>query len=122
MADAVIRTLFRLFITRRNLLQWTPAAQATIGPDPTVGAYYRWMAGAVVTGAVAIAGTWLFGDRTVYLATPVALLWIAAPQVARWVSRASRAVAGRAANEDVQRTGEGRVGKSGCDEGQTGRA
>ncbi len=35
MADAVIRTLFRLFITRRNLLQWTPAAQATIGPDPS---------------------------------------------------------------------------------------
>ena len=65
MADAVVRTLFRLFITRRNLLQWTPAAQATIGRDPGLGAYYRWMAGAVLTGAAAIAGTWLFGDRTV---------------------------------------------------------
>ena len=87
MADAVVRTLFRLFITRRNLLQWTPAAQATIGSDPTLGAYYRWMAGAVVTGVVALAGTWLFGDRTVYLAAPFALLWIASPAVARWVSR-----------------------------------
>src|SRR5690606_1541067 len=46
MADAGIRTLFRLFFTRRNLLQWTPAAQATIGLDPSVGAYFQWMAGA----------------------------------------------------------------------------
>jgi cyclic beta-1,2-glucan synthetase len=92
MADAVVRTLFRLFISRRNLLQWTPAAQATIGRDPSVGAYYRWMAGAVVTGAVAIAGTWFFGDRTVYLAAPFALLWMASPAVARWVSRPSSAV------------------------------
>ena len=103
MADAVIRTLFRLFITRRNLLQWTPAAQATIGPDPSLGAYYRWMAGAVVTGVVAIAGTWLFGDRTVYLAAPFALLWIASPAVARWVSRPSSAVRERAASETDQR-------------------
>ncbi|WP_340267159.1 GH36-type glycosyl hydrolase domain-containing protein [Sphingobium mellinum] len=93
MADAVIRTLIRLFITRRNLLQWTPAAQATIGSDPTIGAYYRWMAGAVVTGALAIAGTGLFGDRTVYLAAPFAILWIISPAVARWVSRPSSAVA-----------------------------
>ena len=57
MADAVIRTLFRLFVSRRNLLQWTPASQATIGPDPSLGAYYRWMAGAVITGVVALAGT-----------------------------------------------------------------
>ncbi|HEY0957804.1 MAG TPA: glucoamylase family protein [Novosphingobium sp.] len=93
MADAVIRTLLRLFVTRRNLLQWTPAAQATIGSDPTIGAYYRWMGGAVVTGAVAIAGTSIFGDGTVYLAAPFAILWIISPAVARWVSRPSSAVA-----------------------------
>ena len=40
----------------------------------------------------AIAGTWLFGDRTIYLAAPFALLWIASPAVARWVSRPSSAV------------------------------
>jgi len=99
MADAVIRTLFRLFVTRRNLLQWTPASQATIGPNPTLGTYYRWMAGAVVTGLVALVGTWLFGDGTVYLAAPFALLWIASPAVARWVSRRSSAVTEQAASE-----------------------
>ncbi|HYU95651.1 MAG TPA: glucoamylase family protein [Sphingomicrobium sp.] len=103
MADAVIRTLFRLFITRRNLLQWTPGAQATIGADPSLGAYYRWMAGAVVTGAVAIAGTWYFGDRTIYLAAPFGVLWIASPAIARWVSRPSSAVREHAASEADRR-------------------
>ncbi|WP_231382128.1 GH36-type glycosyl hydrolase domain-containing protein [Sphingobium indicum] len=95
MADAVIRTLLRLFVTRRNLLQWTPAAQATIGRDPTLGAYYRWMAGAAMTGAAVIAGTLYLGDRTVYLAAPFGFLWIISPAVARWVSRPSRAVTER---------------------------
>jgi len=103
MADAVLRTLFRLFITRRNLLQWTPAAQATIGSDPSLATYYRWMAGAVVTGAAALAGTWLFGDRTVYLAAPFALLWIASPAVAHRVSRRSSAVAEHVASETDRR-------------------
>ena len=103
MADAVLRTLFRLFITRRNLLQWTPAAQATIGQDPTLGAYYRWMAGAVVTGLVAIAGTWFLGDGTIYLAAPFGLLWIVSPAVARWVSRPSGAVTQQAPSEAERR-------------------
>ena len=32
MADAIGRTLWRLGVTRRHLLEWVPAAQATIGP------------------------------------------------------------------------------------------
>ncbi|MDE8652797.1 GH36-type glycosyl hydrolase domain-containing protein [Novosphingobium album (ex Liu et al. 2023)] len=95
MGDAVVRTLLRLFVTRRNLLQWTPAAQATIGRDPTIGAYCGWMAGAVVIGTVAIAGTAYFGDGTVYLAAPFGVLWVLSPLIARWVSRPSRAVAER---------------------------
>jgi cyclic beta-1,2-glucan synthetase len=103
MFDAVIRTLFRLFISRRNLLQWTPAAQATIGSEPTVLAYYTWMAGAVLVAAAAIAGTWLFGDRTVLLAAPFAILWAASPAVARWVSLSSSPWAERAPTEADKR-------------------
>ena len=46
MGDAITSTLVRLFITRRDLLEWTPSAQAKIGREPTTSAYYRWMAGA----------------------------------------------------------------------------
>ena len=33
MADAIGRTLWRLGVSRRHLLEWVPAAQATIGPS-----------------------------------------------------------------------------------------
>ena len=33
MADAIVRTLWRLGVSRRHLLEWIPAAQATIGPS-----------------------------------------------------------------------------------------
>ncbi|MES1972917.1 MAG: glucoamylase family protein [Pseudomonadota bacterium] len=93
MADAVTRTMVRLFVTRRNLLQWTPAAQATIGSNPTLFVYFRWMAGAVLTGVLAIIATSLRGDGTVYLAAPFALLWIVSPAIARWISLPSSDVA-----------------------------
>jgi cyclic beta-1,2-glucan synthetase len=89
MGDAILRTLFRLFISRRNLLEWTPAAQATIGRSPTTLTYYRWMAGAVLTGLAAPVAAWISGDRTWLLAVPFSVLWIASPAIARWVSRPS---------------------------------
>lgn len=86
MGDAIARTLLRLFVTRRNLLEWTPAAQASIGRNPTLLTYYRWMAGAVVTGLLATTTLWFSGDRTWILAVPFGLMWIASPAIARWVS------------------------------------
>jgi cyclic beta-1,2-glucan synthetase len=86
MGDAIIRTLFRLFVTRRNLLEWTPAAQAMIGRRPTIATYYRWMAGAVLAGVAAPTEAWLSGDPTWLLALPVAILWIVSPAIAQWVS------------------------------------
>ena len=53
MGDAIVRTLVRLFVTRRHLLEWIPAAQAAIGPRLDLLGFYRRMAGAVVIAAVA---------------------------------------------------------------------
>lgn len=86
MGDAIVRTLFRLLVTRRNLLEWTPAAQATIGREPTMFAYYRWMSGAVLTGVAVLIAALLSGNQTWLLAAPFAILWISSPAIARWVS------------------------------------
>src|SRR6185503_19234853 len=48
MTDAIGRTLIRLFLTRRHLLEWVTAAQATIGPRLDLLGFYRRMAGALV--------------------------------------------------------------------------
>ncbi|WP_439580303.1 glucoamylase family protein, partial [Elioraea sp.] len=88
MGDAIARTLTRLFVTRRHLLEWVTAAQATSGPClDLVGLYWR-MAGAVVIGVVALALGALSADGTWLVALPFALAWIASPVVARWASLA----------------------------------
>ena len=45
MGDAIVRTLVRLTVTRRNLLQWVPAAHAAFGPRPRLMRFYRRMRG-----------------------------------------------------------------------------
>ena len=45
----------RLFVTRRHLLEWVPAAQATIGPRLDLLGFYRVMAGGVGLGVLALA-------------------------------------------------------------------
>ena len=84
MGDAIGRVLFRLFVTRRKLLEWITAAQSSTDPHPGLPGFHRGMAGALVTGGVALgvgvaAGSWP-------VAAPFALLWLASPCIAYWVS------------------------------------
>ena len=52
MMDAIGRTLFRLLVSQRNLLQWVTAAQAHLSFRLTLPGAYRRMAGAVAIAAV----------------------------------------------------------------------
>jgi cyclic beta-1,2-glucan synthetase len=87
MADAITRTLVRLFVTRRQLLEWVTAAQATSGPKLDLFGFYRRMAGAVIISAVAVIVASAWGSETRLLVLPFAVLWIASPAIARWTSR-----------------------------------
>src|SRR5579862_1295107 len=86
MSDAILRTLFRLFLTRRNLLEWVTAAQSKFKADSKLPVVYKRMAGGVlvvVVAAVALA----FGRHQIRLvASPFLILWAAAPAVAYWIS------------------------------------
>ncbi len=55
MIDAISRTLFRVFVSRRNLLQWVTAAQANLSSRLDLGSAYRRMSGGVVIAMVAAA-------------------------------------------------------------------
>lgn len=87
MGDAIARTLIRLFVTRRHLLEWVTAAQAAIGPRLDFFDYCRRMAGAVVVAVLAMVVASLSGHGTWLLAAPFAVLWISSPAIARWTSR-----------------------------------
>ena len=86
MADAIARTLARLWVTRRRLLEWVPARQARRHLDLTLSGFYRRMSPALLLAAagallVAASGRGAFVEAGVFLAA-----WAASPAVARWAS------------------------------------
>jgi cyclic beta-1,2-glucan synthetase len=94
MTDAIGRTLFRLFVSRRHLLEWVTAAYAKLSPRLSLLGFYRQMAGGVVIGIVAAIVVRCAGGDAWLVAAPFVVLWIASPAVARWTSL-SPLVAGR---------------------------
>ncbi len=86
MVDAIGRTLWRLGLSRRHLLEWTPAAQATIGPRLDFVGFVRRMTGAMVIGAGAVVVALASRHGSWPVALPFAALWLASPAVARFVS------------------------------------
>jgi cyclic beta-1,2-glucan synthetase len=88
MLDATGRTLYRLLVSRRHLLEWTPAAQAKLGKRLDLAGYYRGMSGGVAIGAAAALVAWLAGPGAWPLPALFAALWLASPAVARMVSLA----------------------------------
>jgi cyclic beta-1,2-glucan synthetase len=91
MGDAIGRTLLRVYLTRRRLLEWTTAAQAKSDLSRDITGVYRRMRGALVLAAAAGALVVLLRPSSATVAAPFLVLWILSPAVARWVSRPPRA-------------------------------
>ncbi len=91
MLDAIARTLVRLAVTRRRLLEWTTAAQSARAPRLDVAGFYRQMAGGTLLGLAAAAAAGAYAPASWPLVLPFALLWLAAPALALWSSRSPAA-------------------------------
>jgi cyclic beta-1,2-glucan synthetase len=87
MADAIVRTLIRLFVTHRNLLEWTTHEQAQASLQSDLAGYYRRMPGTLVLAA-ACAGMAFSRSSAWPLSTALAALWFLAPAIAYWASTA----------------------------------
>ncbi len=85
MTDAAARTLVRL-VSRKKLLEWTPAAQARFGARPTLASYYRSMYGVAVIAITALGVSWSAHGHISAAAATLALVWAASPAIAVWVS------------------------------------
>lgn len=92
MGDAILRTLTRLFVTRRRLLEWTTAAQSTGSPRLDLRGFYRQMAGGTTLGLAMTLGTVAFTPSSWQLVLPFAVFWLIAPALALWTSRSTTVV------------------------------
>ncbi len=87
MCDAILRTVWRLLVSRRSLLEWITAAQLSQQRRPGLLSYYRDMAGAVALGLGMAGGAAALNPAVWPLIAPFVILWLVSPLVASYVSR-----------------------------------
>ena len=104
MTDAIVRTLTRVFLTRRKLLEWVTAAQAKFGFDISLSGSYRRMSGTVALVLAVGILVALQPPEIWPIAAPFALLWALSPMVAYWTSLPPRAAAAQPLSQDDVRT------------------
>jgi len=84
--DAVIRTLVRLYVTKRNLLEWVTAAQAGYGADLRLRVFYWHLRWGVFLAAAAGVLFVALNPRVWPVAMPFVLLWALSPVLAWRIS------------------------------------
>jgi cyclic beta-1,2-glucan synthetase len=96
--DAIVRTLYRLLVTRRDLLEWQSTALDRGGNDPP---RRMWLEAPFL---LALIGLVAATRGRLMLAAPVLLAWALAPCLTGWLSRPRSAVdpASRLSLEDLR--------------------
>ena len=82
MTDAVVRTLWRLIVSRRHLLEWMPAEQTAYGADLRLRAFYRQLHWGVVLAAGAGLLLIALKPQAWPIAMPLIVLWALSPMFA----------------------------------------
>jgi cyclic beta-1,2-glucan synthetase len=86
MVDAVGRTLFRLFILRRHLLEWVPSAQSNDDSEFDGRSLVLQITASVISAGFLGIILITVEERNWPLVLPFLVLWILSPLVAHWAS------------------------------------
>jgi cyclic beta-1,2-glucan synthetase len=87
LVDAVVRTISRVFITGRHLLEWETAAAAERRLGNKLSDFMRFMPAQPVVGALGAGVVLLVQPWCWPAAIPVIALWLGGPAIAYWVSQ-----------------------------------
>ncbi|WP_255505436.1 GH36-type glycosyl hydrolase domain-containing protein [Alkalisalibacterium limincola] len=88
--DAIARTLWRVLVSRRRLLQWCPSSEAERRLGRGAAAELARMWAAPATALVASVAIVLFNARALPVALPILLLWFVSPWLMHWLSEPLR--------------------------------
>ncbi len=83
MLDAIVRTIVRMSITRRRLLEWETAAatERRLSQSPWSAVIHLWYVPLIAAGVALLAD-----PAARWMAWPIAALWFVSPLVAHWIS------------------------------------
>ncbi|MBL8851882.1 MAG: cyclic beta 1-2 glucan synthetase, partial [Planctomycetaceae bacterium] len=88
--DAIVRTLIRMCVTRRRLLEWRTASEAERAARGDLHAAYRTMAAAPMLAMLTLCLLLVLRPGTISLAAPFLAAWALSPVLAWWISRPLR--------------------------------
>jgi cyclic beta-1,2-glucan synthetase len=89
--DAIARTLFRVFCSRRHLLEWVTFAQTKYARrGGSYGALAFQLLGSVAFSGFATAAILLRAPHNVSTGAPFLVLWALSPVIARWASQSPK--------------------------------
>jgi hypothetical protein len=87
MSHAIVVTLTRVFITRKNLLEWVTADDTEKFQKNSLGAYLFTMKAALIQAPIVVILALLFKPETLILSLFFLVIWISSPFIAWFISR-----------------------------------
>jgi cyclic beta-1,2-glucan synthetase len=100
--DAIIRTMTRVFITHKNMLEWVTAADTEAGAKDNPGSFFKKMWFTAPAALAALFLAYCNSSLSLFTAVPAAFLWFMAPYAAYWVSRPYIKKRNRLSEEDME--------------------
>jgi cyclic beta-1,2-glucan synthetase len=99
--DAIFRTVFRLTISKRNLLEWETAAQSEMEAKKRtpVDVYLDWTP---MVAIVLLLAVYFLRPAALLPAVPILALWLISKPAARWLDHPLRGVGSDVSSEDEQ--------------------
>ena len=81
MTDAVVRTIVRVFYTRRNMLEWVTAADTERRFKGSLGDFWRKMWPAMAISLIFFTWVSIFKGN-IWAALPISIIWLISPWIA----------------------------------------
>jgi len=99
--DAITRSVLRVFVTRKKLLEWETAAEAEAAArrHATVDIYLTWTPVLALYVGLLV---WVVRPAELPAAAPVLALWVASRAVSAWLNRAPRTMNCRLGTKDKE--------------------
>jgi len=82
--DAIVRTVWRMLVSRRHLLEWRPSSLSRSSTDLESSWRNMWFAPAFAVGIAVLLS--FANPPALFVAAPLLLLWFLSPVAAWWVS------------------------------------
>lgn len=82
MLDSIIRTLYRLVVSKRGLLQWQTAEEAERTSGKNISSYFKYMWQEIIIALIIMVVAWSNGIETFYVMIPSCIIWVISPAIA----------------------------------------